>query len=889
MLKVITKQGNNWIDSGILIDLSSPDIKNTIYKNSNEQLDFIPPLVYVVKVKETEVFIESILNVLRPLVKFLKDTRYVEGLYNDVSKYFSDLSKDQFNNCVELVIKESTNKDTEESIITIIEQYEEEFPPEFVSREEEEEEGEEEGEDQEEPTISILRFKTSFGKVIESPNLQELYDTLILNKEFMISKTLYGNEPEYIKTGLTSDQEKAINEFVYSEHSSIKKEKILVKGVVNLLYYDLKYTILVKIADTGFVSLKIEPKKLLITSVDKTIQDLTKKIQKIYKELVKKEIEDVEFNSFEIKIQYPKRLGYYTKELVSNIEKSEIKNGKVQYPISDFTTWFSSKDEKLNFTIKGVKDIESIEKVKESVEKRVNYYLNNMGSFSTKQNEGSTEVSISTQVPHGLKNAKKVRIFNSSSDGIFDITSASRTRILFDPKKKLSTGNFIFMGNVKKTSLKNLRLAGLVVNSKECQKARRPELLLKGDPSTGDDILELNGRKFRCNSPYTYHGVINNVNCCYKKKVQDSVVKQKKAPVKRFDKAVKGYKKTLEGSLSHYLEDNYFLYTVQDLNENRTIMECLEYLFDNTIDFILGNIEENVFLQNFKDVDFNTWKNTEEKSIYDIIKVVSLYTRTSIFIFLDNLSSGLQVECLDIPYYEKYAIIYRSTEKTPAFYPVIKENVKIHDEKDIQELLDVSKNSCNKGFYESMYNYTDISVSQVLDYQNLTVFLGIASGGYIPVTPSTSIDSLEKISINSAEFRLLYPNSQYESLMSIKESHPELTPVGITKILDSNIVTGIKLENGGIVPVSHSQWDDSPLDTVEDLFYIEKYSSPEEDFTTLDSKFLENLEKVKNLDSILDYIKEENYTNLIEVITPITNDVDEITRIIWFLINNQEA
>lgn len=888
MLKVITKQGNNWTDSGILIESSSPDIKKTIYKNSNEQVDFIPPLVYVVKVKEREVFIESILNVLRPLVKFLKDTRYVEGLYNDVSKYFLELSKDQFDNCVELVTKESGNKDTEESIINIIEQYEEEFPPESITREEEGEEDEEEDiEDQEEATVSILRFKCSFGKVIESPDLQVLYDELNLNKEFMISKTLYGNEPEYIKTGLTAGQEKAIDDFVYSEHSSIKKEKILVKGVLNLLYYDLKYTILVKIADTGFVSLKIEPKKLLITSVDKTIEGLKKKIQKIYTDLVKKNIEDIEFNSFEIKIQYPKRLGYYTKELVSNIEKSEIKNGKVEYLIGNFTAWFSSKDEKLNFTIKGIKDIESIEKVKESVEMRVNYYLNNVGAFSTKQIEGSTEVSISTQIPHGLKNAKKIRIFNSTSDGIFDITSASTTRLLFDPKKKIAGGNYIFMGNVKKTSLKNLREAGLVVDSKECQKSRRPELLLKGDPSTGDDILELNGRKFRCNSPYTYHGIINNVNCCYKKKAKD-IVKQKKAPVKRFDKAVKGYKKTLEGSLSHYLEDDYFLYTVQDLNEDRTIMECLEYLFDDTVDDIINNVEENVFLQNFKDVDFDTWKNTQEKSIYDIIKVISLHTKTSIFIFLDNLNSGLQVECMDIPYYEKYAIIYRSTEKTPAFYPVIKGDVKIHDEKDIQELLDVSKNSCNKGFYESIYNYTSISVSQVLDYQNLTVFVGIRTGGYVPVTPSTPIQGLEKISINSLDFRLLYPKSQYDSLMSIKQSHPELNPVGVTKILDSNIVTGIKLENGGIVPVSHQEWNDSPLVTVEDLFYIEKYSSPEEDFTSVDAKFLENLEKVKNLDGIFPYVKEENYTNLKEVISPITSDLDEITRIIWFLINNQE-
>ena len=887
MLKVITKQGKSWTDSGILVESSSSDIKKDIYKNSNETVDFIPPLVYIVKQKEKEVFIESILNVLRPLDKFLKDDSYLDKLYGDISKFFSDLSRDQFNNCVEFVIRESQNKDIEENIISIIEQYEEEFPPEVTQEDEEDEEIQDEEDDDDEPLVFILRFKSSFGKVIQSPNLQEIYESLKLDRDSIISKTLYGNTPEYIEEGLTSGQEKAINDFVYSEHFSTKQQKTLIKGVINLLYYDLEYTILVKISDTGFISLKIEPKKLLLDSRDKTMDSLEDKIKRIYKELTKGDIEDIEFSSFEIKIQYPKRLGFYTKELISNIEKSEIKNGKVEYSIGDFTTWFSSKEDKLNFTIKDIKDLDSVIQAKESVEKRVGYYLNNVGSFSNPRND-STEVVISTLIPHGLKNSiKKIRIFNSSFDGVYDL-SHSKSRLIFDPKKKISGGNYIFMGSVKKTSIKKLRDAGLIVDSKECQKSRRPELLLKGDSSTGDDILELNGRKFRCNSPYNYHGVINNVNCCYKKKIQETKVKQKKTPVKRFDKVVKGYKKTLEGSLSHYLDTSYTLYSVEDTNEKRTILECLRYLFNDNIDSILDSIEEDLFLQHFKDLGFESWKNTKEKSIYDIIKVVSLYTKTSIFIFLDNKTSGLQVECLDIPYYENYAIIYRSTEKTPAFYPVVKDDIKIHNEKDIQELVDVSKNSCNKGFYESIYNYTDISVSQVLDYQNLTVFVEIKSGGYIPVTPTSPLDNLQKISINSSDFRLLYPRSQYESLLSVASSHPELTPAGITKILDTQIVTGIKLQNGGIVPVSHSEWENSPLDTVEDLFYIEKYSSPKEDLETNDSMFVENLEKVRNIEGIMETIEQENYTNLIEAITPITSDLDEITRIIWFLINNQD-
>jgi hypothetical protein len=144
---------------------------------------------------------------------------------------------------------------------------------------------------------------------------------------------------------------------------------------------------------------------------------------------------------------------------------------------------------------------------------------------------------------------------------------------------------------------------------------------------------------------------------------------------------------------------------------------------------------------------------------------------------------------------------------------------------------------------------------------------------------------MNSTSINSPDFRLLIPSAQYEKLIEISKIYPEFEPVGVTRGIHTRLATGIKTIEGGIVPVSVSDWDTS-LPTVSDLFYIERYSGEKEEYHDEEEQFNKALQEALLLNTS-EIIKNQEYYKLIELLKSgiSSKDQDTISKVAWYLIN----
>lgn len=877
LLKVISKNGKKWEDTKVVVDNSLPeDIKNQFYAGSRKWPEFFPSFLFIVERKDDVVFMESVINVLKVLSidNDLQDEDYQEQLYKKLSKNYPDLTKDHYLNAILYVLTEP--EDRADIVEAILEQT-------LVVEAAEEPEEEEEEEENIEPYVNILRFKTSFGKIYSDPvNLQEIYDGLLLNENLILAKSFYGNIPEYLSNGLSVQQQKVIDNFVYSEHFTGKKEKILTTGVINFLMYMNNSVINGRISDLGIVGLKIEPKMMKFSNYNFT--ELKNNLKLFYGKL------DADFKTFEIKVVYPTGFGYYPKKIIADIEGTEVKNEKVEFITQEKRVWYSSTGNAINFTVKNINSELDITKTFEIINKRVEWYLNNLLKIKNIKKLNGDKLVIFLEEPHFFtKKNEYVKVLT----GYYKVSEFTNTSITIDTIDTLLGAKTIMLsGPRKKQSVKLLRKIGLNVNSKECEKSRRPVLLTKDDPSLGENILELNGRKFKCMSPYNYHGIINKTNCCYKtKQTNVSITAVRRKPLKLFDKLKKGSTKLLEGTFIDYLDAKFTLKTPKDLPKERTITSCLDMLYGpDIVNEALNNLTDELYGDYFKNgMDLVSWKDVEAKSIDDIILAVSIYKNVNILLFLDNAIDGLYVKCETFLGFDNYSVIYKSTQKIDSYYLLNKGTVLEFKEAEIQDLVDISKNACKSGFSESVYTFKSIVKAQVFDYQNLVVFVELLNGGYIPVTPSTIDASIDSYSITSEKFVLLKPEAQYTSLLKASIYFPQLTPIGLTKILDEDIVTGIKLKNGGFSPVSHSIWNTILLPDVSDLFYIQTYGSEKDDFVDEELAFKKNLEefyKIADIELLNKNVENYDYVEVINMVKTLNVSEDETSRLAWYLINN---
>jgi hypothetical protein len=745
---------------------------------------------------------------------------------------------------------------------------------------------------QEKPKTIILRFNANLPPYQKPVDLEEIYKTLILD-ENLLSKTFYDHPVERASTG-TSSIDKIIDEYLYSEHNkgTLKKLK---QGIISCLYYSTNTRINCTISDTGVVGLVIFPIIFDLVQHKKDIGDF-------YKKLSGKNIEGIlEFKNIDVKILYPTSYGYFTKETIANYENVGIVNNIVKIKSNNTEILYSSNDKSLNFTINDVETFEKIKDIEETVEIKVKNYILNLTKFRGKSIEnGEIYIKPENYKNVNIKDYVRITETNTELDGIHKIKSIRNSGFTveyFGPLKEIK-GEYILTSVLKKVDVKELRSGGLVVDSTKCEKKRRP--VAYSGPDSGEDILVINENKYKCPVDYPYHGLKDKVNCCFKKKPKQEVLQGqqvidtitsmrhlfKKTPLKKYTNMKKFSHKVIDGSTAHYFGENFFIMSPDDQKENRTITNCLKIAYGEDVEKSIKELTEEQYKYLENNSPIEVWRETENKSIDDILYAVSMLKKINIIIIQEDLVT----KCTKISDFDKIVIVYKYTDNS--YYIVVDKNFGYeHQASEFKKLVEDYSKSCDVEQIKGINSYTIIMNRQILDIQGLVVFLEMKNLGLIPVTPSTVISSIPAIEITSTEFKLLTPESQYNSLKSVSSEYPELEPIGITRGLTSRLVTGIKIKNGGICPVSQQEWETNLLEEVEDLFYIERYYNKEDTFQNEEEKFTENLQKVKNLnnETLMSFINSNDYPALVNYLKTNLVDIEEdiLSKLVWYLINNE--
>jgi hypothetical protein len=357
----------------------------------------------------------------------------------------------------------------------------------------------------------------------------------------------------------------------------------------------------------------------------------------------------------------------------------------------------------------------------------------------------------------------------------------------------------------------------------------------------------------------------------------------KKSPLKKYTNMKKFSHKIIEGSTSIYFKENNFIMSPSDEIVDRTIINCLKISYGDDVEKSINELTEDQYKFLNYSSPLEVWKTTENKSVDDILYSVSMMKKVNIIIIQEDLLT----KCTKISDFDKILILYRYIDST---YYVVVDNIFNfeHQASEFKNLVEDYSKSCDVNEIKGVNSYIQIMNRQILDIQGLVVFIEMKNLGIIPVSPSTLISSTPSVAITSSDFKLLTPESQYNSLKLVSNDYPELEPVGITRGLTSRLVTGIKIRNGGICPVSQQNWDTTLLEDVEDLFYIERYSNKEDIFQEEEERFTENLRKVKNLnnENIISFINSNNYEGLVSYIK--TELIEEdLSKVVWYLINNE--
>jgi hypothetical protein len=449
---------------------------------------------------------------------------------------------------------------------------------------------------------------------------------------------------------------------------------------------------------------------------------------------------------------------------------------------------------------------------------------------------------------------------------------------------------------IAKRKIKEKRNLGLVVDSIQCEKKRRP--VLSDDNTTPGELFEINGTNFKCNKDYPYHGYVGKTNCCFKRpratsQLPESIVETidnqkirfKKTALKKFTNVKKFSPIKLDDTLGEYFNGDYVMMAGADDPEDRTILSCLTIAFGEGINSSINKMTNEDYKKYLKySMTLEQWKNTENKSIDDLMLAVSLYTKVNIIVIHYNFI----VRCNNMFDFDKNLVIYRNGDKQGTYYLVVDvadDYNYQHTNAKIKELLEDYTKTCNIEQTKGVNYYRDVIKTQITDYQNLVVFCELKIGGYVSVAPSTVQADIPVVNITSPSFRLLTPDAQYNKLVEISKIYPEFEPVGVTRGTVSKLITGIKTLDGQITPVSNAEWEQNYIPSVEDLFYIERYSGTTDEYEEEERKFAEALEKVKMIDTKT-LVQNEEYQKLIKLLKPVVEDLSTLSKVVWYLINN---
>lgn len=685
-------------------------------------------------------------------------------------------------------------------------------------------------EKEEQSTIDryITRYKIFFDK-----QKVENVDKLIpLSKDGIIAKMQYSVKEGVFLTeydGLNEYQLREIKVFKCSENNfrNVKEKgyKTLFKGVTYFLYAEKDFTINGKIVDTGVVRMDVNFHKYNFNDIA-VMEDKIKSITtSMYKSIFGVDSEAYIVRYIDIKLIY--REYYLSNDHFSTIVKGELKNNMVKFEYKDIKMTYSSKKDNMNFIVRKVEDVNKVIESFEKIELLIDYMKNN----------------------HEIE------------------------------KNKKETSN-----------IKKIKNAGLETNSYKCEKKRQPLIVEENEVVEENvEVFEKEGKRFKCNTLYPYHGKNGKVDCCYKKKpsgvkksggIKENIkLITKYSTLKNYANLSK-YKKSIisDKNIKDSLTDKFSLLSVGDEKYDKTIENCLSemYNIERSIQSIsVENYEK--YISNGLSID--AWTAKTSKSIEDILLAVQLTNDVSIII-LHSTVDGVRAKCPIMEKKSKYVFI----QEHEGMYFIIIENIMndiiyefSKDNPVIKNLVNLAKESCEQLIYTTRdYKDSDIQY-EILDINNLVVFLQTSRYGIVPVTPS-SASNLPDMKIQNASF--LTPDDQYNKLLQFDHK-----PIGYTTILDTDIVTGIKLSNGLISPVINKEWVNLPaIPKIEELFYIERYFNEADVFEEENKTFLSNLEKIKEID-VETLIATQDFKSLIIKLKSIITDENELTKVVWYLLN----
>lgn len=698
-----------------------------------------------------------------------------------------------------------------------------------------------EDEDSEEEQINIKKIKekpemekfiTRYSIFFDNQQVENVYGLIPLNKDMIIGKMTHSvNEGIFLSEydGLDKYQLKQLNVFKCSENNfrNVKHQgyKILRKGITYFLYARKEFNINGIISDIGVVRMNVNFRKYNYNDV----VEMELKIKNITNSMYRS-IFGVDSLSYIIKyvdIKFIYREYYLSNDHLSTIVKGELKNNIVMFTYKDIKMMYSSKKENMNFTVRNIEDADKILEIFENIEMLINYIKNN----------------------HEIHKNKKIV-----------------------------------------SNIKSIKKAGLNTNSYKCEKKRQPLLVGENEQvEEGVEVFQKDEKIFRCNSIYPYHGRNGKVDCCYKKKPKavdiQGGIKQNIKYITKFSALKKHsnlskYKKSIisDTLIAENLSDKFNLLSVGDQNYEKSLENCLSEMYN--IEYSIQNLSlqnYNMYIKN--GLSLEEWISKTDKSIDEVLLAVCLTNDVSIII-LHSSPVGLKAKCPILEKKSKYVFI----QESDGMYFIIIENIIndiiyefSKDNPNIKNLVNLAKESCEQLSYTSR-DYKDYAIKyEILDINNMVIFLYTDQYGIIPVSPS-SRSNLPGIKIQDVSF--LTPDEQYNKLLNFEHK-----PIGYTVILDTDIVTGIKLSNDLISPVINKQWANKPeIPKIDELFYIERYFNNEDIFEDENKIFLLNLEKIKEIDTDR-FVSNQDFNGLIIRLQNFITDEKQLTKIVWYLLN----
>lgn len=455
--------------------------------------------------------------------------------------------------------------------------------------------------------------------------------------------------------------------------------------------------------------------------------------------------------------------------------------------------------------------------------------------------------------------------------------TSKKINSIFDNFNKLSNS----IKYKEKANIKILRQNGIINKAVNCQKSRQPVISNSKSNSKSNSMNSLlyKDNKYKCkNKEYPYIGVtITNDLCCFKKPQTNKLLFKKFLNIKndtQFKIQYKKYlittKKILEpgrlGTIEYNMLKKNKLIRLGNNNDFYSLLNIINILSGKKL-----SINEI-----YKTINENTYEHIDNGNLQNLIS----YTKYKKFLlepnqvipsnyYIDLILNILNLNCIILDF---------ETNKISSHINIITNDyilIMSHNNKAYEGIIKLtSKNSIQSIFkYNSpiiigLLNYikfiptnvnyltannlyknylkNESGITQIINTSNQVVYLKTITYGILPVIPTYKLENI-KCSSNKENF-LLTISEQSKKLKTFLKHFPELSNCmqieSQIKTPMTNIIIGLKLKNGLVIPVK---------DTIKPLSKLK---------ITIQN-IIDDISKTQKnkYDSRLDYIIKYNYIN----------------------------